>query len=310
MTQCLKTFTQARAHTQTHTNIPSVLIWSIVNWNNMARRQTDGVDVELWVTQWTAEVWVWSEKKRKISPFRNAGVESLTSSVWSWCRVHVWPEWKVDIMLLLYWEWKHVELKNWMSPFSSCWNLHSCCIVQVVVVEVVNSHKQLKDILNLIVNKSNQTVRCSDDVGVLFMLWHFIPWHQSVKPVIIIIIIIIVVSCISRASMTQWKRTTACKSSTSLDKTTPRFVQNCFCERPFVFLSTPDKCYLCPFAFIAVSQIIACLPPLVFGLPSADWLVHLDNLPVENVAKRVLNFHRIPWIKTDVAWQATVASYW
>lgn len=46
----------------------------------------------------------------------------------------------------------------------------SCCIVQVVVVEVVNSHKQLKDILNLIVNKSNHTVRCSDDVGVLFML--------------------------------------------------------------------------------------------------------------------------------------------
>lgn len=32
------------------TNIASVSIWSIVQWNNVARRQTDGGHVEFWLT--------------------------------------------------------------------------------------------------------------------------------------------------------------------------------------------------------------------------------------------------------------------
>lgn len=97
-------------HWLKHTNTPSVSIWSIVKWNNVARRQTDGGDVYFWLTQWTAKVWVWSKKKKRkeISPFWNAGVESLTSSVWSRHRVHTWPKWKADIMFLRYWEWRRV----------------------------------------------------------------------------------------------------------------------------------------------------------------------------------------------------------
>lgn len=184
------------------------------------------------------------------------------------------------------WSWKlNVTLQYMLKP------AQSCCIVQVVVVEVVNSHKQLKDILNLIVNKSNHTVRCSDDVGVLFMLWPFIPWHQSVKPVIIIIIIIIVVSCISRASMTQWKRTTACKSFTSLDKTTPRFVQNCFVRDAFCLPLDTWQVLPCSHCFHRSFSNYS-LPASAGLRPAVGRLARPPRQ--ENVAKQVLNFHRIP----------------
>lgn len=249
---------------------------------------------------------VW--KKRKISPYRKAGVESLTSSVWSWCRVHVWPEWKVDIMLLLHWEWKHVELKIECHPQYMLKPAQSCCIVQVVVVEVVNSHKQLKDILNLIVNKSNHTVRCSDDVGVLFVLWPFIPWHQSVKPVIIIIIIIIVVSCISRASMTQWKRTTACKSFTSLDKTTPRFVQNCFVRDAFCLPLDTWQVLPCSHCFHRSFSNYS-LPASAGLRPAVGRLARPPQQPPSGKCCQTgPKFSSDSRIKTDVAWRATVPS--